>query len=49
MKYFNAGSLNYSIVTGSGLNKRWTNAPVYRIDHRAMERNKYAPWGRQAY
>lgn len=28
-----------------------TYAPlfVYRVDWKAMERNKYAPWGRQAY
>lgn len=22
---------------------------LYKVDWRAMERNKYAPWGRQAY
>ena len=24
------------------------NFGIYRIDHKALERNKYAPWGRGA-
>jgi len=49
MKYVQTGELITKILLGAGLTKRWVNAPVYKIDHRAMERNKYAPWGRQAY
>ena len=45
MKYVKVDSLAYKIW----LQGKNVFAPVYKIDHRAMERNKYAPWGRQAY
>jgi hypothetical protein len=36
------------VRTGKQLSS-YKNLFVYRVDWRAMERNKYAPWGRKAY
>lgn len=53
MKYTLIGTLTYNIWVDVApvdklLGKKNVPCPVYAVDWKAMERNKYAPWGRGA-